>query len=87
MLYKHDIPESASVCTAVFTVQGMACSGCSSSIEAALIRNQHIISADVAPQKEQCTVEYIEGTLQPNTIAQLIQQCGYLAQTTTNNKQ
>ncbi|KAF9976569.1 hypothetical protein BGZ73_008324 [Actinomortierella ambigua] len=66
--------------TAQLAVQGMTCASCVASIEKSLKDTPGLISIKVALLAERATIEYVEGQLTPQEVADKIEDIGFEAQ-------
>ncbi|KAF9152766.1 hypothetical protein BG015_004750 [Linnemannia schmuckeri] len=73
-----EIPSSTQkVRTAQLSVQGMTCASCVASIERSLKGTPGLVSVKVALLAERATIEYIEGQISPQAVADLIEEIGF----------
>ncbi|KAG0233248.1 hypothetical protein BGW42_007561 [Actinomortierella wolfii] len=66
--------------TAQLAIQGMTCASCVASIEKSLKDTPGLVSIKVALLAERATIEYIEGELTPQEVADKIEDIGFEAQ-------
>ncbi|KAG0263651.1 hypothetical protein DFQ27_001662, partial [Actinomortierella ambigua] len=66
--------------TAQLAIQGMTCASCVASIEKSLKDTPGLISIKVALLAEKATIEYVEGQITPQEVADKIEDIGFEAQ-------